>query len=119
MTAPSTTPTPADTFIERWSRAKASERANAQLFLSELSDLLEVPRPSNTHADGYTFEFPVKIPLRDGSLGDVLAALPRQLNLLYPDPLSTCGLRGKECASFERFPFVRWRNGPQFDSITT
>jgi hypothetical protein len=70
MTAPSTTRTPADAFIERWSRAEASERANAQLFLSELSDLLEVPRPSNTHADGYTFEFPVKIPLRDGSLGD-------------------------------------------------
>ena len=70
MTAPSTTRTPADTFIERWLRAEASERANAQLFLSELSDLLEVPRPSNTHADGYTFEFPVKIPLRDGSLGD-------------------------------------------------
>ncbi|MFZ0436037.1 MAG: DNA methyltransferase [Chthoniobacterales bacterium] len=70
MTTPSSTPTPADAFIERWSRAEASERANAQLFLSELSDLLEVPRPSNTHADGYTFEFPVKIPLRDGSLGD-------------------------------------------------
>ena len=64
------TPTPADTFIERWSRAEASERANAQLFLSELCDLLEVPRPSNTHADGYTFEYPVKIPLGDGSLGD-------------------------------------------------
>jgi hypothetical protein len=64
------TPTPADAFIERWSRAEASERANAQLFLSELCDLLEVPRPSNTHADGYTFEYPVKIPLGDGSLGD-------------------------------------------------
>ena len=63
-------PATADAFIERWSRAEASERANAQLFLSELSDLLEVPRPSNTHADGYTFEYPVKIPLGDGSLGD-------------------------------------------------
>jgi hypothetical protein len=63
-------PANAETFIERWSRAEASERANAQLFLSELCDLLEVPRPSNTHADGYTFEFPVKIPLGDGSLGD-------------------------------------------------
>lgn len=70
MDSSSTTRTPADAFIERWSRAEASERANAQLYLSELSDLLEVPRPSNTHADGYSFEFPVKIPLRDGSLGD-------------------------------------------------
>ena len=63
-------PATTDAFIQRWSRAEASERANAQLFLSELCDLLEVPRPSNTHADGYTFEFPVKIPLGDGSLGD-------------------------------------------------
>ncbi len=70
--APSSNDSPAtvEAFIHRWSRAEASERANAQLFLSELSDLLEVPRPSNTHADGYTFEFPVKIPLGDGSLGD-------------------------------------------------
>jgi len=57
-------------FIERWSRAEASERANAQHFLIELADLLEVPRPSNTHADGYTFEYPVKIPLGDASFGD-------------------------------------------------
>ena len=57
-------------FIERWSRAEASERANAQQFLIELADLLEVPRPSNTHADGYTFEYPVKIPLGDGSFTD-------------------------------------------------
>jgi len=70
MASPSETPTAIDAFIARWSRAEASERANAQLFLSELCDLLEVPRPSNTHADGYTFEYPVKIPLGDGSLGD-------------------------------------------------
>jgi hypothetical protein len=70
MDSDSTTSPAAKAFIERWSRAEASERANAQLFLSELCDLLEVPRPSNTHADGYTFEYPVKIPLGDGSLGD-------------------------------------------------
>ena len=65
-----TTPTSADAFIERWSRAEASERANAQQFLIELADLLEVPRPSNTHVDGYSFEYPVKIPLGDGSFAD-------------------------------------------------
>jgi hypothetical protein len=32
-------------FLERWERSGASERANYQLFLSELCDLLEVPRP--------------------------------------------------------------------------
>ncbi len=67
---PSPSPTSAEAFIERWSRAEASERANAQQFLIELADLLEVPRPSNTHADGYSFEYPVKIPLGDGSFAD-------------------------------------------------
>ena len=51
-----------DAFIDHWSNAEASERANAQLFLAELTDLLGVPRPGNTHADGYSFEFPVRIP---------------------------------------------------------
>lgn len=56
-------PTPAaDAFIDRWSKAEASERANAQLFLSELTDLLGVPRPANSHDAGYSFEFPVRIP---------------------------------------------------------
>lgn len=85
----STTPTAADAFIGRWSRAEASERANAQLFLSELCDLLEVPRPSNTHADGYTFEYPVKIPLGDGSLGDGRIDLYRRDALRNGHPLTS------------------------------
>ena len=32
-------------FIARWSAASPSERANAQLFLVELCDLLSVPQP--------------------------------------------------------------------------
>ena len=51
-----------DVFIDRWSKAAASERANAQLFLAELADLLDVPRPGTDHAEGYSVEFPVKIP---------------------------------------------------------
>jgi hypothetical protein len=50
-----------DIFLDRWSNAAASERANAQLFLTELADLLGVPRPGNDHAAGYSFEFPVRI----------------------------------------------------------
>lgn len=52
-----------EAFIDRWSQAEASERANAQLFLTELTDILGVDRPANSHAAGYSFEFPVRIPL--------------------------------------------------------
>ncbi len=62
--------TPADRFIARWANAAASERANAQLFLTELTDLLGVPRPGNDHALGYSFEFPVKIPTGPGAFTD-------------------------------------------------
>lgn len=56
-----------DAFIEHWSKAEASERANSQGFLIALADLLALPRPSNDHHDGYSFEFPVKIPRGDGT----------------------------------------------------
>ncbi len=59
-----------ETFIERWGIAEASERANAQLFLTELADLLAVPRLANSHASGYSFEFPVKIPTGPGESTD-------------------------------------------------
>jgi hypothetical protein len=60
-------PEDVESFIERWSRAAASERANAQQFVIELADLLDVPRPGNDHGDGYSFEFPLKIPRSDGT----------------------------------------------------
>ena len=56
------TPQAVEDFIAHWSKAGASERANAQPFLIGLAKLLGVPEPSNSHADGYSFEFPVKIP---------------------------------------------------------
>ena len=57
-------PSPADpsiaAFIARWSLAEVSERANYVLFLSELCDLLDVPRPDPAGADtgdnAYVFE---------------------------------------------------------------
>jgi len=60
-------PEDVESFIERWSRAAASERANAQQFVIELADLLGVPRPGNDHDEGYSFEFPLKIPRPDGT----------------------------------------------------
>ncbi len=65
-----TTPQLVEDFIAHWSKAQASERANAQPFLIGLAEILGVPGPSNTHADGYTFEFPVKIPTGPGTTTD-------------------------------------------------
>ena len=57
----STALTPA-AFIDHWSKAEANERANSQSFLIGLTQLLGVPPPSHNHADGYSFEYPVKVP---------------------------------------------------------
>ncbi len=38
-------------FILRWQRSSASERANYALFLSELCDFLDLPRPQPSQAD--------------------------------------------------------------------
>jgi hypothetical protein len=46
-------------FFGRWSAASPFERANAQLFLVELCDLLGVPRPDPKSGSGYAFEFRV------------------------------------------------------------
>ena len=57
-------------FIARWAAASPSERANAQLFLVELCDLIEVPRPDPKPGSGYAFEFPVVEHHPDGSTSD-------------------------------------------------
>ncbi len=40
-----------DRFIQRWLQSSASERANYALFLSELCDYLDLPRPDPSKAD--------------------------------------------------------------------
>jgi hypothetical protein len=61
----------AQTFIDRWKRSGAAERANYQLFLSELCDLLGVPGPEPTTPDdsenAYVFERSVTFHHSDGS----------------------------------------------------
>jgi hypothetical protein len=54
-------------FIARWAAASASERANSQLFLSELCGVLEVPRPEPTRDAGYGFEYEVTEHHADGT----------------------------------------------------
>lgn len=60
-----------DAFITRWSAAGGSERANYQLFLTELTELLGLPRPDPAGADtadnAYVFERRVIFAHGDGS----------------------------------------------------
>jgi hypothetical protein len=68
---PSETTAQVDAFIARWSASGAAERANYQLFLSELCDLLAVPRPDPAGPDdsqnAYVFEKNVVFQHGDGS----------------------------------------------------
>ncbi|MDD3610094.1 MAG: class I SAM-dependent DNA methyltransferase [Halothiobacillaceae bacterium] len=61
-----------DAFIERWQAANGSERANYQLFLTELCELLGLPRPEpasdDTRDNAYVFERRVDIHNADGSV---------------------------------------------------
>ncbi len=58
-------------FIDRWKNSGAAERANYQLFLSELCDVLGVERPEPTRPDdaenAYVFERSVTFHHADGS----------------------------------------------------
>ncbi|HEX8843349.1 MAG TPA: DNA methyltransferase [Pyrinomonadaceae bacterium] len=59
-------------FISRWKESGAAERANYQLFLSELCDLLEVERPApskggDDERNAYVFERSVTFHNGDGS----------------------------------------------------
>lgn len=60
-----------DAFIARWQNSAAAERANYQLFLTELCHLLGVPQPQPTQADvaqnAYVFERDVTFDQGDGT----------------------------------------------------
>ena len=65
------TPEAVDTFIARWKGTTGTEKANYQLFLSELCALLALPTPDPASKDNsenaYTFERRVDIQNPDGS----------------------------------------------------
>ena len=48
---PEATPAQITAFITRWETSGAAERANYQMFLSELCDIIGVPRPDPTSPD--------------------------------------------------------------------
>src|SRR5690625_1188768 len=61
----SESPPAVEEFISRWKGKDGGERSNYQLFISELCDLLEVPRPypssSNNTENAYVFERSVEM----------------------------------------------------------
>lgn len=71
MTADATSHSDTINFIERWASSGAAERANYQIFLTELCDVLEVPRPEPTKQDedenAYVFEKAVTFHHGDGT----------------------------------------------------
>lgn len=71
MTADTTSPFNITNFIERWASSGAAERANYQIFLTELCDVLEVSRPEPTKSDeddnAYVFEKAVTFHHGDGT----------------------------------------------------
>jgi hypothetical protein len=62
---------PIEAFIERWRRADGSERANYQLFLTELCELLGLDGPDpasvDTEENAYVFERKVTFRHADGT----------------------------------------------------
>src|SRR5271157_4048922 len=60
-----------DGFFRRWESSGAAERANYSMFLNELCDLLDVPRPDPAGPDdeknAYVFERAVPFPNPDGT----------------------------------------------------
>ncbi|MDT4895363.1 MAG: hypothetical protein QOH25_440 [Acidobacteriota bacterium] len=71
MTANTTSQADIPNFIERWASSGAAERANYQIFLTELCDVLNVPRPEPTKPDeddnAYVFEKAVTFHHGDGT----------------------------------------------------
>jgi SAM-dependent methyltransferase len=64
-------PNDPQSFISRWQQSGAAERANYALFLTELCDVLDVPRPEPTrvedHLNTYVFEKAVTFHHMDGT----------------------------------------------------
>jgi len=80
-------------FIARWSQSGGAERANYQLFLSDLCDVLEVPRPEPTVEDdcrnAYVFERGVLFDNLDGTHSTRRIDLYQRSCFVIPS--GTCG----------------------------
>ena len=65
------TPAEIEAFIQRWAKSGGAERANYQLFLTELCDVLDVAHPEPTvpeaSENAYVFDKSVEFDNRDGT----------------------------------------------------
>lgn len=62
---------------ERWSTAKAAERANFQSYLIELCEAVDVPKPQPA-GSGYEFELPLTVVTADGTSSTRFADLAKE-----------------------------------------
>ena len=60
----------------RWTDVTAAERANYQLYLADLTEALEVPKPQPA-GSGYQFELPIRMVNPDGTTTTRFADLVR------------------------------------------
>ena len=69
--SPASAPKDVTPFIQRWSQAGGTERQNCQIFLTELCELLDLPRPEpasrQTEDNAYVFERKVIFHHADGT----------------------------------------------------
>jgi hypothetical protein len=104
-----------DAFIERWHGARGKARANYQLFLTELCQLLDLPglEPGgeNDQDDAYVFERRVDIQHPDGSTSR------GEIDLYKPGHFVLEAKRISEKAETRRWDKVMLRAAAQADSV--
>ena len=92
---------PGNTFIERWQNSAAAERANYALFLSELCDYLEVPRPEPAVSDSspshYVFEHPVTFRHPTGLISTGFIDLYKRGCSFWTDSMAAAGIPKNYC----------------------
>jgi hypothetical protein len=84
-----------EAFIARWQSSGGAERANAQLFLSELCDLLDLPKPDPARPENalnrYTFERAVTRQNPDGTTTTAYLDLYRAGSFVLETKQGTAG----------------------------
>lgn len=88
-----------DTFITRWQKSGAAERSNYALFLSELCDLLDVPRPDpsseQNEENDYVIDRAFTRSDKDGSTSTVYLDLYKRGHFVLETKQGSTGTGGK------------------------